>query len=33
MLCAGGADAAGNPVDGARRTVGPSGWNSIVLIA
>ncbi|MFC8868873.1 FG-GAP-like repeat-containing protein [Streptomyces sp. NPDC057148] len=33
MFYAGGADAAGNPVDGARSTVGPSGWNSIVLIA
>ncbi|MDQ0384770.1 hypothetical protein J2S54_001590 [Streptomyces sp. DSM 42143] len=33
MFCAGGDGSAGNPVGGARRTVGPSGWNPIVLIA
>ncbi|MDI6518044.1 FG-GAP-like repeat-containing protein [Streptomyces coelicoflavus] len=33
MFYAGGTDTAGNPTDGARSTVGASGWDSIVLIA
>ncbi|MFC3574727.1 hypothetical protein ACFOZ0_15870 [Streptomyces yaanensis] len=33
MFYAGGTDAAGNPVDGTRTTVGLGGWNSIVLIS